>query len=86
MERSPMDSLEDAIIDAEATAQSLDAVDVHMDADEAKRTCLAQLIRLLLIDMAAVRAAYNNAHANRGSAPPPKRRQPLAVVADGGQA
>src|SRR5947207_11468905 len=70
LDRSPMDLLEDALIDAESTSRALDAVSIHMSAEEDKQICMDVLTRHLQADLAKVRDAYRALHAGR------KRKQP----------
>jgi hypothetical protein len=88
MSRSPMDALEDALIDLETSSTALDDVIAHLphDCGVDWSGCVASLHRLIVKDIVALRAAYKKLHDNkRPKAPSPSGRQCLSVVSGGGE-
>jgi hypothetical protein len=88
-DRSPMNLLEDALIDVETSTGALDDVLAHLDAEvdpDARERCISALTRLILADVAATRAAYDvawRAKRDRPSRPPKGGGGGLTVVKGG---
>jgi hypothetical protein len=85
-----MDQLDDALIDVQTSTGALDDVLAHLgDEDpEARERCLSALTRLILIDVTAMRAAFEALHRTKGGRPPrpPKGGGGGLAIVDGGAA